>query len=153
MEDDENKRYQLKDFVDSLLPKSEVVATKSLQSGLKEILHKKYDLIILDMTMPTYDIDINENGGRIQPLAGTELLCQMERRELKIPVIVVTQFDRFGTGKDSTTLQELNLQLRQNHPQNYRGYVYYSTALAGWKQSLRRLIRQTLKETGYKSNV
>lgn len=70
----------------------------------------------------------------------------MDRRELKIPVIVVTQFDRFGTGNDLMTLEELDLQLRETHPDIYRGYVYYNTALEGWKQTLRRLVRSVSRE-------
>jgi len=153
IEDDENKRYQLKEFVDSLLPESEVTVNKSLQSGLRSILEKHFDLVLLDMTMPTYDIDIEEDGGRTQPLAGRELFFQMERRDIEVPVIVVTQFDLFGTGKEALTLDELDLKLRREHPRNYRGYVYYSTALEKWKKDLEALIRKTLKRRGDKNDV
>lgn len=153
IEDDENKRYQLKQFVDDLLPESTAVVNKSLQSGLRSILENNFDLILLDMTMPTYDIDIEEDGGRTQPLEGRESFFQMERRDIQIPVIVVTQFDRFGTGKDSLTLKELDLKLREEHPTNYRGYVYYNTALEGWKEDLKYLIRKTIQSKGNKIDV
>jgi len=153
IEDDENKRYQLKEFVDDLLPKSKVVVNKSLQSGLRNILEEHFDLILLDMTMPTYDIDIEEDGGRTQPLEGRELFFQMERSDIEIPVIVVTQFDRFGTGRDSLTLKELDLKLREEHPINYKGYVYYNTALAGWKRDLKNLIRKIIQNKESKIDV
>ena len=145
LEDDENKRYQLKNYVNEAFPDLHVTVAKSLQSGLRAIIKEGFDLILLDMTMPIYDIDVEENGGRIEPLAGRELMYQMQRREINIPIIVVTQYDRFGSGKGSKTVQELDHQLRQEHPQMYKGYVYYSTSFTGWKQELKKVIRSTVR--------
>ena len=55
VEDDEDKREQLLMFFDEHFTFS-VDEVRSFQSALKAIKTICYDLIILDMTIPTYDI-------------------------------------------------------------------------------------------------
>ena len=142
VEDDEIKRTQLVSFIAEFLPQFKIEIAKSYQSGIKAIIDNDYRLIILDMTMPTFDIGIDEYGGRPQAYAGREILQQMDRREIKSPVIVVTQFDRFGEGKDKLTLAELEEQLFNAHPNIYKGAIYYNTAVDSWKNQLLQAINK-----------
>jgi CheY-like chemotaxis protein len=141
VEDDENKRKQIISFFDDAFPKSSITVARSYQSGLKAITGDRYDLALLDMTMPTFDIDMNESGGRPQAYAGREILRQMQRRGIKTPILVVTQFDRFGENRDSITLSELDKQLRTDHSENYIGSVYYDVTFSKWREELYRYIQ------------
>jgi len=140
VEDDEDKRRQVSEFLTGAVLGVTLKAARSLQSGLQAILTKEHDLVILDMTMPTFDITAEEDGGRPQAYAGRELLRHMKRRSIETPAIVLTQFDRFGEGPDSLTLGELNEELRVAHPGYYFGAVYYSVTYEGWKKELADLI-------------
>jgi CheY-like chemotaxis protein len=140
IEDDEDKRTQLIDFVNTELGAS-VTEAKSVQGGLKALLQRAYDLIFLDMTMSTYDITPTENGGRPQPFAGREILSQMARRKITTRVIVITQFDRFGPAHEEVTLFELDEHLRQSFPQNYLGAVFYSVTYTGWQENLLSMLQ------------
>lgn len=141
IEDDENKREQLAAFVGSVLAPEVIAIARSMNSGLRSLIAGSYGLVLLDMTMPTFDIGPDEDGGRPQAYAGREILRQMDRRGLRTPVIVVTQFDRFGEGTDTTDLTELDAQLKRDHPNTYRGVVYYNVSLTGWREGLLNLIR------------
>lgn len=145
VEDDENKRAQIGNFLKNAYPSTGVTYAMSMQSGLTSIIDGGIDLIILDMTMPTFDITAEEDGGRPQAYAGREILKQMDRFNIRTPVVVVTQFDKFGEGSDSLTLSELNEQLHQSHPQSYRGVVYYDVAVEGWKEELSSMISAILE--------
>src|SRR5258708_830765 len=101
VEDDENKRTQILGFLGERFSWVKVVAAESLQSGLKLIVSDQFDLILLDMTLPTFDVGIDEDGGRPRAYAGREILRQMDRRKIATPVIVLTQFDRFGEGNNA----------------------------------------------------
>ena len=146
VEDDENKRHQLSELIQEKFPNVSVDMARSLQSGLRTIIKVKYDLIILDMTMPTYDISVDEDGGRPRAYAGREILRQMERRKIFVPVILVTQFDRFGEGSESITLSEIDAQLFSEHKVNYRGSVFYNPALEEWKTSLFKIINRLMED-------
>jgi CheY-like chemotaxis protein len=139
VEDDEEKRQQLSHFVQEELG-AQVTEARSRQSGVSALLRDDYDLIILDMTMPTYDITPTEDGGRSQAYAGRDILQQMERRGIKTKAVVVTQFDRFGPAEDEITLEVLDTQLEIAFPDIYAGAVYYNVGYAGWRQELYRIV-------------
>lgn len=140
IEDDENKRAQITTLVNSFFIKGTIVQAKSYHSGLKSILETSPSIILLDMTMPTYDVNASEDGGRPQHYAGREILRQMDRRQISIPVIVITQFDVFGDGPEELTRMQLDQQLKIDHPCNYRGTVYYNAASNSWKGELENIL-------------
>jgi CheY-like chemotaxis protein len=145
VEDDENKITQIREFLKSVAPDAHLTAAHSLQSGLRNVKEKQTDLVLLDMTLPTYDIGPDEPGGDTHPYGGREFLRQLQRFKLKMPVIVITQFETFGSGSDATTLAALDEELRQKHRENYRGSVYYHAAIESWKDQLRVLFTEALQ--------
>ena len=141
VEDDEDKREQLSAFL-SNQGNNLVTETLSLQSGLRRLISDTFDLIVLDMTMPTFDITPTEVGGRPQPFGGKELLQQMARRNIVTKTIVVSQFDQFGQGDDLVTLEELDAMLFTMFPNVYLGTVPYTVQYNGWKEDFERKINQ-----------
>lgn len=146
VEDDEIKRIQLDEFIRETQPGSQVILAKSYHSALNAVIEATHDLILLDMAMPTYDIGAEELGGRPQHFAGREILLQLDRRGIKTPVIVVTQFDVFGEGLAALTRAQLDEQLRRDHKKNYIGTVYYNAATDGWKTDLKAALDSALRK-------
>lgn len=140
IEDDENKLNQIQSFLALKYSEVLVEAARSLRSGLDRIMQGKHDLIILDMSMPTFDIGVEEDGGRPQSYAGREILRQMQRRHITKPVIVITQFDRFGQGAATLTLSQLDEQLLRDHADIYKGAIFYDATSEGWKDELKNFI-------------
>jgi DNA-binding NarL/FixJ family response regulator len=142
IEDDENKSTQIITFLNERFPYLELVAAESLQSGLRSIIASRFDLVLLDMTLPTFDISVDEDGGRPRAYAGAEFLKQLDRRKIRTPVLVITGFDKFGEGVDAIRLPELDAQLRASHAHTYIGAIYYSTSDEAWKEDLARRLVQ-----------
>lgn len=139
-DDDDNKASQVKAFLEAGWSGATVARAKSLQSALSTILTDNYDLILLDMTMPTFDISENDNGGRPQPLAGREVLRQVARKSVVARVVVLTQFPQFGQGAEARTLSQLHEELARRYPQIYRGLIYYESASQAWREDLRVIV-------------
>jgi len=144
VEDEGLKRSQLIEFIKSILKDSAITEAKSLQSGLRTVISNNFNLIILDMTMHNFDVGVDEDGGRPLAYAGRELLRQMDRRKIRMPVIVVTQFDKFGEGAEFMTLSELDNSLKSNHNSNYLGAVYFNPLSDSWKDSLMKLLKEMI---------
>ena len=123
IEDDEPKKGRIVELLERELRGAQVIHKRSYQSGLRELLRELPDLVLLDMNLPNYDITDEEPGGRIQQFAGREFLRQLNRRKIKVPVIVVTAFDNFGDGDDEIDLNDLNEELIKTYSENYIGYV------------------------------
>ncbi|WP_434579353.1 response regulator [Pseudomonas sp. Z5-35] len=150
IEDDEDKLKTLADFIDQEFPGYMVETAKSYNSGLRAIIkgNKIYDFILLDMSMPNYDVSPSEpSGGSPESFAGSELLAQMKLRGIQIPTVVVTMFDAFGDNSSKVSLDQLVEKLaRQFHP-IFKGSVYYNPAEDGWRSSL-KIIINNIREGG-----
>lgn len=143
-DDDDNKAAQVTTFLESRWSNVSVSRARSLQSALSVMLGEQFDLVLLDMTMPTFDISVNDNGGRPQPFAGKEVLRQLARHNVAARVVVLTQFPRFGQGAESRTLAQLDDELRHRFSAVYRGSIYYEAASATWRDELRDVVDELL---------
>lgn len=143
VEDNDVKARELSNFlVSSFSLNQKIPIARSYRSGVKSIQEEQFDLIILDMTMNTFDVGKNESGGKPQAFAGKHVLDQMDRYDIETPVIVVTGFETFGTGFDTIDIEQLDKQLAKSYEKNYRGYVYYHASQSDWKQQLQDKIGQ-----------
>lgn len=140
IEDDKNKINQVTLTLKDRFPTFLIEQKFSFQSGLKAVLLKEHDLILLDMSMPNFDITQTDDGGRPKAFAGKEILRQMKRRSIKIPVIVITQFEKFGEISNRTSVEELTEQLSTNYSINFKGIVYYNPAEKKWADDLIKLV-------------
>jgi CheY-like chemotaxis protein len=145
VEDDENKRVQLSNFLQLIIPDESILLCRSLQSGVKKIRQELFDLIILDMTLPQYDLSPDEPSDDTHIFGGQEFLAQMERFDVLTPVVVFTQFEVFGKPPNELNLESLDLKLRGEYPNVYKGVVYYHSSINSWKQEL----KDKLVENGF----
>lgn len=140
VEDDENKGVQFSQFLRDTFAAIDIKLERSLQGGLRRIRKERPDLVLLDMTLPNYEPGPDESGGITHIFGGREFLRQMDRFDVDVPVIVVTQFETFGKPPAVMGLRELDEQLRAEHSAVYRGAVYYHASLDAWKHALREMI-------------
>lgn len=136
VEDDENKIGEVIRFLNDRYPSMCVSSRRSFQSGLKEIILGKPDLILLDMTMPTYDVSRRQPGGRERRYGGQEILRQMQRRGIQIPVIIITQYEQFEEAGIQVTLNEFRRRLKEAFPMFFRDAVFYQASGIEWMERL-----------------
>lgn len=149
IEDDQEKSRNLQDFLKLEFKIDEIINAVSLNSGLRALIsnQKNVDIVLLDMSMPTYDISVDEpTGGTPESFAGRDLLAQMKLRSIQIPTIIVTQFDSFGSDSNKVSLEILSNELQRDFHPVYQGHVYYNSTQEAWKQNLRNLIESRCTE-------
>ncbi|MFN7938731.1 MAG: hypothetical protein U0R19_35705 [Bryobacteraceae bacterium] len=146
IEDDENKRERLLEFLRDTLGVVDVRTAASYHSAIGEITNELPQVILLDMTIPWFDIGPDENGGASELFGGEEVLEHMDRKGVVVPTIVVTQFDRFGEGSGTKTLDELDRFMKRTYPLCYRGAVYYNAAQEDWKARLTEELKSIIQE-------
>lgn len=144
VEDDDQKRADLQAFIEGAFEFDSIVVARSFQSGIRAIVESSPDFVFLDMTMRNFDRTLLEDGGRPHPFAGREILRQMQRNKLKMPVLVVTHFDRFGEESDYMTLSELTQQLHDRFA-NYVGTIHYRSNVDDWKPAILNATQGILK--------
>lgn len=141
VEDDENKRAQLLQFIKGSVRDTEIAVERSLNSGIKRIRLESFDLIILDMTLPTYDASPDEPSDDTHIFGGREFLSQMDRFDVATPVIVFTQFELFGKAPKVMRIEDLDRELMSEFSEKYLGAIYYHASLDGWKIQLKSILK------------
>ena len=141
IEDDNNKNKQIISLIEETFPEESIITeAHSFQKGVKELRLNKFDILLLDMTLPSFDIDTNHTGGSIRKFAGIDILSDMKRQNIKLATIIVTQFDSFGEGKYRITNKELREQLTLDFEENFKGIIYYNSSLTTWRSELIKTI-------------
>ncbi|RTE86570.1 MULTISPECIES: response regulator [Gammaproteobacteria] len=137
VEDDKYKSQAISKYLDSLPEHFDIDIEESLNSGLFKLEECHFDLIILDMSMPSFDISKSDpSGGAPESFAGKEFLSHMSLIGKTIPVIIVTQYDSFGPDEQQTSLNTLKKNLQIEYPQLYKASVYFSIKSDEWKRAL-----------------
>ena len=140
IEDDEFKRKRIAQVISEIQPDSKLILERAVNSGLKAIVEQSPALILLDMSLTTFDVGPNEPGGRPQNFGGMEVLRQMDRLNIVIPTIVITQHERFVSGGEEVNLSSLNKELIEEHEKVFKGLIYYNSAKGGWEHQLVSLV-------------
>lgn len=137
IEDDEHKARQIIEFLKQNKEIDyNVTEKKSYQSGIKEIIKGNYDAILLDMSMPAFDRSPNRLTSSFRHFAGRDVLMELDRRDILIETIVVTQFDVFGEGQKEINAKDLDRLLENQFPLLYKGMIHFDASLSSWKNDL-----------------
>lgn len=151
IEDDNNKHEHIVQHIHHGYPGSLFTSKKSYQSGLRDLIKNSYDFVILDMSLPTYDIDPpREQGGPFRTFAGEEILFEIKRRSISHKVLIVTQFESFGEGETYITLPELTTKLLSKFPGLCLGAIYYNAFETSWKDEVCKIINKEFPGGGEK---
>jgi len=140
IEDHPLKQAQINKFVLEKFSDCQIESKNSYISGLKELIknHNNYDVLLLDISMPNYDISSEDSGGDWMPLAGKNILKEMYLRDIPTKAIVVTMHGSFD---DGTKITELDSELKRAFSDNYIGYVFYSQLNEDWKDKICQLLK------------
>lgn len=134
VEDDIYKSNQIISFAKSINNNASITTKESLNSSLQEVAKAEYDLIILDMSLPTFENKDNEN---FQPYGGLLFLDEIKRKKYSFDVVILTQYATFGEGNRETTLMEIDSKCSEKYP-NYREIIYFLDE--SWKEKLKKYI-------------
>lgn len=144
IEDDKKKIEDVRQFVLSIDSTYTVLVKESYQSGLRQLLTEDYDLLLLDMSMPTWDKPLTGHVSHFEKFGGYMIMKELSRNKKHINTILITMFDDFGEADSSLTLSKLNVKLLEEFSDFYISYVYYNSQESDWQEKLLKLIKQVL---------
>jgi CheY-like chemotaxis protein len=134
-------------FVDNYPSIVKLLIFGSYQSALRAIEITPPDLIILDMTLPTFDRKPNSREGRMRPLGGYDLMFKMKHRSITSSVVVVTQLETFGEGEDAIGFADITSRCKRDFPDFFLGSVYYDQGGLNWQNDLDALVQPFISRT------
>jgi len=144
IEDNKTKSEDVKNLINNILFIDTLVIKGSLTSGLKEFFINSYDILLLDMSLPTREDAVSNSIDNFEQLGGYKIMSEMKRKRKTIPTILITMFSEFGIGKSFMDIKELDESLSQSFSEFYKGYIFYSSQEDSWKEKLEKGIMDIL---------
>lgn len=140
IEDDDNKLKQVNSFLDEYASKKNILTTivvkQSFQSGLFELLTSKYDISILDMSIPNFDISNTDDGGEPVSIGGELILNEMDRAGILTKTVILTAYEDF----EGVSLSSIDEKLKHEFSNIYLGCIYYSSFESSWMNKLENIL-------------
>lgn len=137
-DDETPKLNRLDEFVRTVYPLADIDFARSVKSAIASMTALLPDLVLLDMSLPTFDVAPGEPGGRPQGFGGIEVLRYMDFYELAAPVIVVTQYEAFTEKGKNVDLRSLSDRMRSDHGSSFRDCVYFGRIHDEWQKDLKK---------------
>lgn len=141
VEDEAPKCDHILEFLNGLAAGMIIAVAKSVNAALDELDKGLPDLLILDMSLPTFDVAGRENGGRPQGFGGTEVLRYMTMAGMECPTIVITGYEAFqrDSGK-AVDLSQIRSELVEEFPNMFKGILHYNSTYDEWKTALKKAL-------------
>ena len=141
VEDEAPKRGHIEKLVIDVLPGCRISLARSVNSALDVLETGEVDFLLLDMSLPTFDIGDRESGGRPQGFGGIEVLRHMTMAEIACPTLIITGYEGFKRETGATVdLAQLRAELDAEFRHILMGVLHYNSTYDEWKHALREAL-------------
>lgn len=140
IEDDPHKLSSIRSFLMTNFPFLSLFEKVSYQSGLLAMLRDNFDLIILDMQLPNYDIKSGEDGYKPRPMAGRDILREIKRKKILTQVLIITQYESFGEYGKLESVKDWDAKFAHEFHGIYLQTIQYKVGSDSWKDLLNQQI-------------
>ncbi len=125
VEDEIHKRDEIIQCVQQVYDFSPDVVD-GVRSAILQVMEVDYDLIILDMALPTFgDNADDKKKGHDQAQGGIEVLRVLKQENKSTKIIIVTQYPDFKIGVTKIKLKDASKIILDKYDQKVMGAVLY----------------------------
>jgi CheY-like chemotaxis protein len=142
IEDNPHKQSRILEFLESFDSNLQIHTAMSFTSGCKAAESEVFDLIVLDISLPTYDRSPAESGGRFRILGGREIARKLMRKGTAPKMFFLTQYSSFSDKGTSYTFDSLSDELSIECGSAFQGMIYFETTSSKWKNALGQAVRE-----------
>jgi CheY-like chemotaxis protein len=140
IEDNLIKLEAVLNVLNSNIPNAVIITKDSFRSGLKELMDNSFDILLLDMSLPTWDREGVKKQEGFERFGGETIMREMKRKSKLTPTVVITMFSEFGIGKSFIDLVDLDRHLKSEFKEFYKGFVKYSSSERKWEDELKTVL-------------
>ena len=138
VEDDDFKSVQLeaelRDF-------GLVTRVQSVRDAVVGVLRREYDLVILDMALPTFTRSPLSPGGTAQAQGGLEVVRALRSRRSQTPVIIVSQYPDLEIDGEFFSLLVAPVVLAERYDLAVAGSILFDFQNRNWVEKFRDMVR------------
>ena len=114
----------------------------SVRDAVVRVFDEKFDLILLDMSLPTFRSDLSSAGGTSQAQGGVEVLRAIRSKGAETPVILVSQYPDLEMDGKFLSLISSPPILSERYGINVVGAVLYDFQDRAWADQLEKVLSE-----------
>ena len=146
VEDDEPKQRSIIGFLSEIVRKDvAIVSAESLTSAIAVLSSQNVVFIVVDMSIPTFDlVKDRRGGGQPQGFGGADILRFIHSETETTKSVVLTQYEEFvlRRGEKRKDPRGLEEALQSELDERFLGVIHYAGQHGSWRQSLREILER-----------
>lgn len=151
VEDEIPKKEHIKKFIESLFKdlnyKYSLEFAYSVNSALDKIEAEVPDLLILDMSLPTFDVNLeeNESGGNPQGFGGIEVLKNLKIDRIVCKTLIITGYEAFSKKNSKPIdINTIKSDLLLKYSEYIIDVLHFNSTYDTWKIKLKDSIKELI---------
>lgn len=140
VEDDPFKLRLLEAELGRICGEATIRAAGSVQSAVALIGSMRFDLVILDIALPSHDSSPQGPAPLSMPSGGLEVLYELSYENRSEPVIIITQYPEIEIDHKLLSLDAAGEEFSRMLDVNIVGVVYFEEDAGEWGKDLRSIL-------------
>lgn len=145
----EDDNFKAEDLRREILNECEVSIVGSVRDAVVTVLNQSFDIVVLDMALPTFTANAASASGTAQPQGGVEVLRALKSVSAGTPVIIVSQYPDLEVDGEFHSLEQSPGVLSARYGIRVVGAVVYDFQDRTWAGAFRELLRPLVDEGDY----
>lgn len=141
VEDDPHKEERLTEILLSSNPPWEIIVGRTVQQGVELLRQAQYDLIVLDMALPSHQMRPGGAQPISQPSGGVEILLELSYESRSDRVVIVTQYPEIEFDDRLYALSAFPKAMRKAMNVNLSHVISFSMRGERWKINFMEAVR------------
>lgn len=140
VEDDQFKQEQVEQAVRDAGRDVQLTVCRSVQQAVERVRADVYDLIVLDISLPSHE---SRPGGAqpiSQPSGGVELLLELSYEERQDKVVILTQYPEIEYDGRLYLLEKFQKAIAGSISVNIAGVLLFNPKDKAWRDQLRKVL-------------
>ena len=108
----------------------------SVTNAINKIEEYQPDILILDISLPTFNINNTESGGRARHIGGVEILDFMQLMNITCKTVILTGYEAFLIDSKPIDFVNFKNELIEEFPTIIKDVLFYNSINAMWKSKI-----------------
>lgn len=142
VEDDQFKLDAIQRVVRQQLRQHEIVFCKSVQTAVRAITHNDFDFLILDMSLPSHDLEAAAGLGIPRLSGGIEVLFELQYQNKNPRTLILTQYPEIEMENKMVPLAGVADYVSENFEIEISGCIFFDFEQEEWSRQLAESLAQ-----------
>ena len=137
VEDDE---FKAKDLLAALPGEYDIAVVRSVRDAVVRVMKQEFELVVLDMALPTFSTHASSGGGTAQAQGGVEVVRAMQAKGSGTAVVIVSQYPDVEIDGKFVALERSAEALSTRYGVRVIGAVVYDFRDKAWVTQLQEVM-------------